>query len=413
MYTPDKKKQKSFKDTSKKKKKKGKPVEAPKLPMFPALPEKNYFRKKKAKVLYKELNFGENTGMEYAEKPYSKAPFIRGGSIRSVLCGERFPLPPRPQPHGGVYGNPKCPECRSRGGLLKTVFGTLHKKMRKLLTTEFDKAKFIIEYMITKAQQASDIYRQHIQALIDEFGPLIDAADDTDWDDHVEVRDLLQKYRDMQKEVERLKLELKKLRENREAEIQKAIEEKRRELEEAERRFRDLERELAEAIANLEDWRLNHEKKLQDPADEILRQLARLQEVRDSILLERDSLRHLLAWETKIATDQIVKEMEQIIAADVQYVLSFVHPAWYRLVLENQKLMKEEYTLNAENHLLELEVETLQRQVGQLESQKKRLEQTNIHGIRPPHLKALVDRHVRIRGNVQLYDYPTTLELHE
>jgi hypothetical protein len=41
-----------------------------------------------------------------------------------------------------------------------------------------------------------------------------------------------------------------------------------------------LERQLTEAIETLEDWRENHDKKLREPAEEIARRLARLQEVK-------------------------------------------------------------------------------------------------------------------------------------
>ena len=67
--------------------------------------------------------------------------------MRDVLCGPKFPLPPRPQTHGAVYGNPDCPACKSTGGLTRTIFGMLHKKMRKLINNEFAKAKFIIEVL--------------------------------------------------------------------------------------------------------------------------------------------------------------------------------------------------------------------------------------------------------------------------
>jgi len=62
-----------------------------------------------------------------------------------VMCGKRYPLLPRPLPHGGVYGNPKCGMCKSKGGLTKTLFGMLHKKMRSLINTQFGKAKYIIQ----------------------------------------------------------------------------------------------------------------------------------------------------------------------------------------------------------------------------------------------------------------------------
>lgn len=68
-----------------------------------------------------------------------------GGSISDVMCGKRYPLPPRPQPHGGVYGDMKCLMCKSTGGLMSNPYTKINKKLRKLLYTEFDKAKYIIE----------------------------------------------------------------------------------------------------------------------------------------------------------------------------------------------------------------------------------------------------------------------------
>jgi hypothetical protein len=61
------------------------------------------------------------------------------------MCGTRYPIPPRPQPHGGVYGDLKCLMCKSTGGLMTSPYDKLHKKLRKMLNTEFDKAKFIIQ----------------------------------------------------------------------------------------------------------------------------------------------------------------------------------------------------------------------------------------------------------------------------
>ena len=80
---------------------------------------------------------------------------ISGGSVRDVLCGPKYPLPPRPLPHGGVYGNMKCPACRDADHLLKTVYGMLHKKMKKLINNQFDKAKIIL--------QVSDDYLKEIR----------------------------------------------------------------------------------------------------------------------------------------------------------------------------------------------------------------------------------------------------------
>jgi len=55
--------------------------------------------------------------------------------------------------------------------------------------------------------------------------------------------------------------------------------------------------------------------------------------------LERDYLRDLLEWETKLATEQTVAEMERIIAEDLNYIFKcIIHPAWFTLVLENRKL---------------------------------------------------------------------------
>jgi len=422
MYAGDKKKQKSFKDAAKKKKskkdkkKKKKPkkkVDVPKLPMFPELPPLKIERQKKRVDTFKDPILPYiNTG--YHEKTTRpNQDLVQAGSVRDVLCGPKYPMPPRPQPHGGVYGNPKCPACKGYGGLTKTIFGMLHKKMRKLINAEFAKAKFILEYLIEKADQAVEYYRTHIQHLIDELGPILDGMDDSEWDDHFEVRDLVAKQRELQKELERLRNELRHLRKNRDEEIQKALADKMAEVDAAERKLRELERQLKEAIETLEDWRENHDKKLQDAADEIARQLAILQAIKDSVLNERDYLRDLLDWETKIATEQTIKEMERIISEDINHVLNWMHEAWYYVVLENRKLKEEDNVLNAENHLLELEVETLKRQLNQLEGQKKRFDQTKTFGLRPPHAQGIAERYLKGQAEIQLYEYPTTEFIHE
>jgi len=69
--------------------------------------------------------------------------------------------------------------------------------------------------------------------LLDELGPVLDELDESEWDDHFAVRGLIEKWRDMQKDLDRLRAELKQFRKNREEQIAKAVAEKLREFEEA------------------------------------------------------------------------------------------------------------------------------------------------------------------------------------
>ena len=56
-------------------------------------------------------------------------------------------------------------------------------------------------------------------------------------------------------------------------------------------------------------------------------------------------MRALLSWETKIATQKTVEEMERIIAEDIDHVLQYLNPVWFRLVLENRKLVEVQTTV--------------------------------------------------------------------
>jgi chromosome segregation ATPase len=248
---------------------------------------------------------------------------------------------------------------------------------------------------------------------MDEMGPILDALDESEWEEHNEVKKLRDKWKEMRQELDNQKKELKKLKENREEEIRKALEEKQREVDEAEKRLRELEKELQEALEELNQWQTNALGRLQGPADEIARRLAYLRAVQKSILRERDDLRDLLGWETKLATQKTVEEMERIIAEDIDHVLQWMNPAWFRLVLENRKLVEELESLNAENQLLELEVDTLQRQCGKMENEKIHSERIKTWKIRPLTLPGLVDRYLRTRDKIQLYDYPVTNLIHE
>ena len=78
-----------------------------------------------------------------------------------------------------------------------------------------------------------------------------------------------------------------------------------------------------------------------------------------------------------------------------------------------QTLMQELENLTAENHLLELEVNTLSRQCEQMENQKIHLERIKTWKIRPLNLPGLVDKYLRTREPIQLYEYPVTNLIHE
>lgn len=64
------------------------------------------------------------------------------------------------------------------------------------------------------------------------MGPVLDALDESEWDDHFEVRGLIDKWRDLKKSLDVLRAELKQFRKNKEEEIAKAVAEKMREFEE-------------------------------------------------------------------------------------------------------------------------------------------------------------------------------------
>ena len=133
--------------------------------------------------------------------------------------------------------------------------------------------------MILHATESVKLYEKQIQDLIDEFQPQMDALDESEWDEHFEFYKLNQKWRDMRNELAALKKELKKLRENHDAEIRKAVADKLREVEETEAYLRELERQLQEALGSLEDSKQNADKKLTNVAAEIARRLAMLEHV--------------------------------------------------------------------------------------------------------------------------------------
>ncbi len=63
-------------------------------------------------------------------------------------------------------------------------------------------------------------------------------------------------------------------------------------------------------------------------------------QIRDSILKERDTLRELLGWELTVATEETVAVMEQVIREDLDVILSWMHPAWFRMFLENRRMQE-------------------------------------------------------------------------
>jgi hypothetical protein len=63
-------------------------------------------------------------------------------------------------------------------------------------------------------------------------------------------------------------------------------------------------------------------------------------QIRESILNERDTLRQLLGWEMSVATKDTVAVMEQVIREDLDVILSWMHPAWFRIFLENRKMQE-------------------------------------------------------------------------
>lgn len=75
-------------------------------------------------------------------------------------------------------------------------------------------------------------YESHLSHVMEEMGPSLDALDESEWDDHFEVRAQIEKWRELQKQLDRLRAELKQFRKNREEEIAKAVAEKMREFEE-------------------------------------------------------------------------------------------------------------------------------------------------------------------------------------
>ena len=94
-----------------------------------------------------------------------------------------------------------------------------------------------------------EYYRKHIQNIIDELGPVLDQLDDSEWDDHFEVRNLVDQQRELQKELQRLRHELRHLKKNRQAEIDAALAEKTAEVEEVKRNKRYIHMHYLTCIA--------------------------------------------------------------------------------------------------------------------------------------------------------------------
>jgi hypothetical protein len=154
MYSGNKKNKGKKGAKAPKKGKKGKPKkkkeeEVPKLPRF--APVKEPKQKGKLKPLPDNLKVTKPVILPMGTHGYKHKTtrkdrsLTEGGSVRDVLCGPKYPLPPRPLPHGGVYGDVKCPSCKSEDHLLRTNFGVLHKKMRKLIDNQFEKARYILQ----------------------------------------------------------------------------------------------------------------------------------------------------------------------------------------------------------------------------------------------------------------------------
>ncbi|XP_021960162.2 uncharacterized protein LOC110856027 [Folsomia candida] len=405
---------------------KGKKVQevAPKLQQFPPVAEDLVKDAKKMRRLVKFQDQPDviipTTDVGHKEKTTRPPkPFEEGGSISDVMCGKRYPLPPRPQPHGGVYGDMKCLMCKSTGGLMSNPYTKINKKLRKLLYTEFDKAKYIIEWLTERITNSFKKYEDHFEQIFEEMGPVLDALDESEWDDHFEVRGLIDKWRDLKKSLDVLRAELKQFRKNKEEEIAKAVAEKMREFEEVERQMLAMEKKIQESVESLKDWQEHADTKISGPEAEIAATIALLQKIRDSIFTERDTLRQLLGWEMSVATEDTVAVMEEVIRQDLDVILGWMHPAWFRLFLENRRMQEERGRLRMENHLLELEVETLSRQVSQMEGSQREVESTRTHFITPPNLNERVDKFTRRyygpddRDKILLQDYPTTKLIHE
>lgn len=65
-----------------------------------------------------------------------------------------------------------------------------------------------------------------------------------------------------------------------------------------------------------------------------------MSQIKDSILVERDTLRALLEWEMKMATEKTIAKMEEIINQDLDVVQGWLHSAWFRLFLENRRMQE-------------------------------------------------------------------------
>jgi len=67
--------------------------------------------------------------------------------------------------------------------------------------------------------------------MMDILGPALDALDASEWDDHFEVKRLMDRWKNLQRELLRVKAEYRRLRDNQGAEIDQLLAEKRAEIE--------------------------------------------------------------------------------------------------------------------------------------------------------------------------------------
>lgn len=79
--------------------------------------------------------------------------------------------------------------------------------------------------------KAIDYYREHMQNVMDVMGPIMDDLDASEWDDHFQVRELVDKWRQLQREILQVKAEYRHLRDNQEAEIDRLLADKKAEVE--------------------------------------------------------------------------------------------------------------------------------------------------------------------------------------
>jgi DNA repair ATPase RecN len=88
--------------------------------------------------------------------------------------------------------------------------------------------QWLTEKMTNMLQQ----YEDHMKNILEDLGTALDELDEAEWDDHFEVRALIEKWRELQKEMDLLRAELRRFRKNKDEEVAKAVAEKLREMEE-------------------------------------------------------------------------------------------------------------------------------------------------------------------------------------